>query len=674
MTLLYLLVAALMLYIILSTAETFEATLVEWVHLLVFAAAILGALMLAYLSFLLAEGLGVLRRIAAELPRIQPPTAGPSDPPAAPTGGEAGNMRDWVQLMGVLSLLPILLFAHHVWSETALLDLPDRSELRFLGGFAIVLLTLSFLSFAVAKRLDLQERIAVHLPPLHPSSDPEQPPSSASGESGSSAPPPPKGASIRLALQMVGIVCLVPTAPLAYGIFSSPVLPLFPHWGWGHLAFVEAFIFGMATLSLLSFAAAKHLDLADRIAAHLPALRLSLGERSPRAPARDRFIGVPLWPHLIGTLCLLLAPLPIYGMSDPWHFDAAALSFTATLVFALVTVCCLVPAAGKGLPLLRKIAVELPRLHPPPGAEEAAVMPLGEELMTLPPPAQPERKPPAVPPHEAAAKKALSSRARRLILFGIPILALAAAAFASYHLDPMHGWAHINRGVALADLGRHKESLAQFDRAVRLLPDDATAHYDRGWALAELGRFEEALAACDRTIQLEPHHASAHAGRGSALGDLGRYEQALGAFDRAAELDPDLAWAHNGRGRALAELGEYEKALAAYDRAVELDPDLAYAHNGRGWTLGNLGRHEEALDALDRAIRLEPSYALAYYNRARVYSLLGKRNEGVRDLRRAIELDGKMREPARTDEGFANLRSDPEFRELVGPGAHGQAP
>jgi len=45
---------------------------------------------------------------------------------------------------------------------------------------------------------------------------------------------------------------------------------------------------------------------------------------------------------------------------------------------------------------------------------------------------------------------------------------------------------------------------------------------------------------------------------------------------------------------------------------------------------------------------------------------LGKRNEALDDLRKAIELDPTCGEDAKTDEDFANLREDPEFRELVG--------
>jgi len=702
MAVLYFLLAALIAYVLLCGGHPFEGILVDWPSLFFSAASIVGLLTVSCLSFALAQALHVLQRITAQLPRLGSERREEEDREASPGGDEAGTIRDWLWAMGVLCLLPILLFAHYIWSETVLLHLPHRGELYVVGGILFALVTLSCLSFAVAKRLDLQERIAVHLRPLQPPPNPDQPPGSATGEGGNSVALRAEGTpNMGLALQMVGVVCLAPTVPLAYGVLSSSHLYefFFPRWGWTDLAFLEAFVFILVTLASLSFAVAKNLDLPDRIAAHLPVLQPPSDERTPRGRARERVTHIPVWPHLIGTLCLLLAPLFVYCSFDPFDLDPSNLSLTAALVFALVTLSCLLLGVTRGLRSLARIAAELPRLHPPPSAEQAAVTPLGEDVTAPAPAMQPEEQAPDVPVHEAPVKKGLSSRSRRLLFIGVAILALTAAAFASYHLDPMHAWAHMNRGVTLADLGRHEESLAEFNRAIQLLPEEAKAHVGRGWVLGELGSYEEALAASDRGIQLDPGDAWAHINRGVALGglgrheealaefnravrllpdeakahydkawalgNLGRHEEALAAYDRAIQLDPRDAKVHGNRGWVLGELGRYEEAMAAYDRALQLEPRYAKAHGNRGWVLAQLGRHEEALTAYDRALQLDPGESYAHYNRACVYSRLGRMEEALRDLSRAVELDGELREAARRDEQFAGLRSDPEFRELV---------
>ena len=53
---------------------------------------------------------------------------------------------------------------------------------------------------------------------------------------------------------------------------------------------------------------------------------------------------------------------------------------------------------------------------------------------------------------------------------------------------PGNGEALLNRGVALAELGREAEALDDFDAALRLAPFNPELHYNRGNALLQLGR------------------------------------------------------------------------------------------------------------------------------------------------------------------------------------------
>ena len=64
--------------------------------------------------------------------------------------------------------------------------------------------------------------------------------------------------------------------------------------------------------------------------------------------------------------------------------------------------------------------------------------------------------------------------------------------------------AHVLRGLALYDLNQYEEALAEYDKAIRLNPQDAEAHFHRGNALRALGRYHEAVAAWEEATRLDP--------------------------------------------------------------------------------------------------------------------------------------------------------------------------
>ena len=100
---------------------------------------------------------------------------------------------------------------------------------------------------------------------------------------------------------------------------------------------------------------------------------------------------------------------------------------------------------------------------------------------------------------------------------------------------------HFRRGNQLSDDGEFAGALAEYDAALRSVPDDPAFLNNRGAALSRLGRDNDALAAYERVLLLSPDDPVALHNRGVALAQLGRYEEAVAAYDRALALVPDDA-------------------------------------------------------------------------------------------------------------------------------------
>src|SRR5919198_6314221 len=92
------------------------------------------------------------------------------------------------------------------------------------------------------------------------------------------------------------------------------------------------------------------------------------------------------------------------------------------------------------------------------------------------------------------------------------------------------------------------EDLKYAENDISLDPNDAYAWYRKGAALNNLGRYKEALGSFDKAIEINPKLGKAWYNKGSALVELRENTEAIKCFDKAIEIDPNdpYAWYHKG--------------------------------------------------------------------------------------------------------------------------------
>lgn len=90
--------------------------------------------------------------------------------------------------------------------------------------------------------------------------------------------------------------------------------------------------------------------------------------------------------------------------------------------------------------------------------------------------------------------------------------------------------------AAARDAGRIDESIALYQKGVRLRPSWAEGHWHLGTAFYELDRLAEARAAFARVVRLQPKHAAAFGFKGLCEFQLKNYETALDDLLHATDL------------------------------------------------------------------------------------------------------------------------------------------
>ena len=135
---------------------------------------------------------------------------------------------------------------------------------------------------------------------------------------------------------------------------------------------------------------------------------------------------------------------------------------------------------------------------------------------------------------------------------------------------------YAQRAYALQNLRRFEEAAADYAKAIELEPviNQAQYHFQRGMCWEAMkGQEEKALADYGRAMELMPDHPGPHHLRGKLLIDrLGRYEEGLKDIDRLLTIR-SLPDGHMLRAQANLNLSRYDEAAKDSANAEALQPN-----------------------------------------------------------------------------------------------------
>ena len=170
-----------------------------------------------------------------------------------------------------------------------------------------------------------------------------------------------------------------------------------------------------------------------------------------------------------------------------------------------------------------------------------------------------------------------------------------------------------NKGGSLKALGKYKEAITYFDKALDDAPDLHEAWIGKGACLSSLGNHEEAVQCYDNILQSHPNSAMAWHNKGGALHSMELYKEAVGCFEKTLEIDPNFSSAWYGMGccyRSLAQYwggGElYCKALKCFDEALKVDSTFIGAYNNKADIFNVFENYPEAIKCCDQGLKVNP--------------------------------------------------------------------
>lgn len=127
-------------------------------------------------------------------------------------------------------------------------------------------------------------------------------------------------------------------------------------------------------------------------------------------------------------------------------------------------------------------------------------------------------------------------------------------------------------GASEFDKGEHDNSIASFEKALEKSTNDASTAYTYnyiGTAKYLLGRYKEALADYDKAIEFNlPKYGLAYSNRGSVYLHYKQYEEAFKDFKKAIELEPEYIVPYRFLPIFYITKDDYESALNISTKAL----------------------------------------------------------------------------------------------------------
>ena len=189
--------------------------------------------------------------------------------------------------------------------------------------------------------------------------------------------------------------------------------------------------------------------------------------------------------------------------------------------------------------------------------------------------------------------------------YAIPSNALKALLAQSKPTQPLIEWrkrkhilayAYHVQGLAKFIAMNFREALTNYDKAIKLNPENIYTYCQRGNVKAALGKYKKAMADYDKAIKLNPEDLSVYYLRGNVKIAFDKREEAVVDFDKIIRLNPDDADAYSSRGEIRFRLGVaefsrgnvekaqelYEAAIEDYTQAIKLNPEDTEVISKRG--------------------------------------------------------------------------------------------
>ena len=224
-------------------------------------------------------------------------------------------------------------------------------------------------------------------------------------------------------------------------------------------------------------------------------------------------------------------------------------------------------------------------------------------------------------------------------------------------------------GAALAQMGKTREAIPYFTKALKHRPGDIGLQDNLIQAKILSGQHDQARALIDKLVPKRTNPAQLFHLKASSYMQVQEFEATIKAATQAVTADPSHAASYNLRGVALTALHRDEESMKDFEKAHELTPNDPDPLANMSLPLSRLNRQDEVITRLEQALQLHPTHMNSLHSYAIQLAQIGQIDEAVKVYKRILDLDPlhgeAYSELVMTQTRDANIAMEPTLRKAL---------
>lgn len=209
------------------------------------------------------------------------------------------------------------------------------------------------------------------------------------------------------------------------------------------------------------------------------------------------------------------------------------------------------------------------------------------------------------------------------------------------------------------------DAIASIKKSINVKPDFVVAYNSLGMAYKVAKKYDEAIEQFSKALELNANYQESALNLGDTYVIKGDYNSAEKVYEGILAKEPYNEAVFFALGNMYTESKNFDKSIKSFEKAILLNPKSLDSRNNLGNVYLKQNKLDEAIEEFEKVLKIEPKYATAYYNIACAYSIKRNTNYSLRFLEEAVTLDDSLKEVARKDPDFENIKDDNRFKELV---------